>query len=227
MQVTSCVSWAPCLPAPYDVCARRVVGAVAAALLLVGCTGSGDGSGPAAPAASLGTDAGTSLTDIDTTSLVVRRAPFCELVDRAAVARALGVEDDEVPDVAAYGNGERTQLTTGVTDVAHEYGCTWAVGDSEARAWVFAPPVTRQRARTLSKLARDVAGCTAAPAADRFGDPSLARSCRSGNAIETSYRGLFGDAWLTCTLQLPGGEQAELDDRTGRWCSAVATAAAS
>jgi hypothetical protein len=205
---------------------RGVVGAVTATLLVVGCTGSGDGSGPSAPTATVGTDEGTPLTDVDTTSLVVRRAPFCDLVDRAAVARALGVEDDEVPDVAAYGNGQRTQLTAEVKDVAHEYGCTWAVGESEARAWVFAPPVTQERALTLFKSARDVAGCTTLPGAD-FGDPSLARSCRSGSAIETSYRGLFGDAWLTCTLQLPGGEQADLADRAGRWCSAVALAAAS
>jgi len=206
---------------------RGVVGAVAAMLLLIGCTGSGDSSGPATPGATVGSDEGTALTDVDTTSLVVRRAPFCDLVDRAAVARALGVEDDEVPDVVAYGNGQRTQLTAKVKDVAHEYGCTWAVGDSEARAWVFAPPVTRRRALTLIKLARDVAGCTTVPTADPFGNPSQARSCRSGSAIETSYRGLFGDAWLTCTLQLPGGEQAELADRAGRWCAAVATAAAS
>ena len=206
--------------------ARGVVGAVAATLLIVGCSGSDDGSGPAAPAATVATDEGTPLTDVDTTSLVVRRAPFCELLDPGAVARALGVPDDEVPDVAAYGNGQRAQLTAKVKDVAHEYGCTWTVGDSEARAWVFAPPVTRQRAVTLSKLARGEAGCRTVPA-DRFGRPSLARTCRSDGAIETSFRGLFGDAWLTCTLQLPDGEQVELADRAGRWCAAVATAAAS
>jgi hypothetical protein len=206
---------------------RGVAGAVAATLLVVGCTGSDDGSGPTAPAATFATDEGTPLADVDTTSLVVRRAPFCELVDQAAVARALGVADDEVPDVAAYGNGQRTQLTAKVKDVAHEYGCTWTVGGSEARAWVFAPPVTRKRALTLSKLAHEEAGCTTGRRADPFGDPSLARTCRSDSSIETSWRGLFGDAWLTCTLQLPGGEQAELADRTGRWCAAVATAAAS
>ncbi len=209
---------------------RGVVGTVAAALLLVGCTGSGDDSGPAAPAATVGTDEGTPLTDVDTTSLVVRRAPFCDLVDRAAVARALGVEDEEVPDVAAYGNGERTQLTDEVKDVAHEYGCTWAVGDSEARAWVFAPPVTRKRAAALTAGPRRGHGCSRTSGSavyPAYGKPSLGLTCRLDGAFEVSYRGLFGDAWLTCTLTLPAGDEADLGDRAGRWCAAVAEAAAS
>ena len=113
------------------------------------------------------TDEGTPLADVDTTSLVVRRAPFCDLVDRAAVARALGVEDEEVPDVAAYGNGERTQLTDKVKDVAHEYGCTWAVGgqrgsglglraarDAEEGRGTHRRPATRARLLADGRLRR-------------------------------------------------------------------------
>ena len=40
------------------------------------------------------------------------------------------------------------------------------------------------------------------------------------------YQGLFGDAWLTCSLTLDES-QREVDDRAMRWCAAVATGAAS
>jgi hypothetical protein len=107
----------------------------------------------------------------------------------------------------------------------HEFGCTWTAGGSRAEAWVFVPPVTRERARTLADLAREQAGCTAVAGAAAYGDPSAATSCRADAGIEVSYRGLFGDAWLACALTAPGGKQQELTDRAGRWCAAVATAA--
>ena len=44
-----------------------------------------------------------------------------------------------------------------------------------------------------------------------------------------SYRGLFGDAWLTCELSLKDVEvtDAELLRRAGAWCAGVAQAASS
>ena len=37
-----------------------------------------------------------------------------------------------------------------------------------------------------------------------------------------SYRGLFGDAWLTCELATPVAvAPAALEERAGRWCAQV------
>jgi hypothetical protein len=41
-----------------------------------------------------------------------------------------------------------------------------------------------------------------------------------------SFRGLFGDAWLACSLTLPPAVTPErLLETAGRWCVAVAQAA--
>ena len=54
---------------------------------------------------------------------------------------------------------------------------------------------------------------------------TVALLCRQGGARQQSYRGLFGDAWLTCQLSAPAGVAASvLQDRAGRWCVAVAQA---
>jgi hypothetical protein len=206
--------------------------AVLAALLtlvvtLAGCTGDTSSTPSAAPTTQAA-DRGTALSDLDTSALVVRRAPFCDLVDPDAVARALG---EEPTDVSAHRSGQRTRIDDGtgtaVTDVVHEFGCTWSAGGSRAEAWVFVPPVTRDRARTLVDLARKTTGCRVLPGAAAYGDPSLATTCRLDAGIQVGYRGLFGDAWLACTLTTPGGQQEELTDQAGRWCAAVAAGAAS
>jgi hypothetical protein len=202
--------------------AAVLVALLALVIPLAGCTGDSSSSS-SSPTATLAVDAGTPLSDVDTSALVVRRGPFCDLVDPAAVTRALG---EEASDASAHRSGQRTHITDDVTDVVHEFGCSWTAGGSRAEAWVFVPPVTRERARTLADLARDRAGCTAIAGAAAYGDPSAATSCRAEAGIEVSYRGLFGDAWLACALTAPGGEQQELADRAGRWCATVATAAA-
>lgn len=165
---------------------------------------------------------GTDLADFDTAAAVVQRAPFCELVPDEAVSAALGAE----AELTAYGNGEESEaLPSG--DVAHEYGCLFNAGPTvgNARAWVFAPPVTAARAGQLVSAAR-TAGCTAEAAAPAYGTPSLALSCTADGLVTVSYRGLFGDAWLACSLTLPvasAGDDAV--SRAGRWCVAVAEAA--
>ncbi len=195
---------------------------VAALLALTGCTGDASSSPSRAPT-TVAVDEGTPLSEVDTSALVVARGPFCDLVDPAAVTRALG---EPAADVSARRSGQRTRITDDVTDVVHEFGCTWSAGGSRAEAWVFVPPVTRERARTLAGLARERAGCTAVAGASAYGDPSVAISCRAESGIEVSYRGLFGDAWLACALTAPGGEQQALTERASRWCAAVATAGA-
>ena len=187
------------------------------ALLGAGCSGSAT-SGPeptAAPSEAI--DEGTPLADVDTTSLVVARAPFCDAVDPAAVARALG---EEPAEGSAYRSGQRIKLSDDVADVVHEFGCRWTAGDGVAEAWVFVPPVTRERADDLVRT-----GCRGVqdPA---FGEPSAVCRTQADGVATYTFRGLFGDAWLTCRLVVGAGQEETLE-RADRWCSAVASGAAS
>lgn len=167
----------------------------------------------------------TPLADFDSSTAVVRRAEFCDVVPAEAARDALG--EDAVG--AAYGNGDASDLVPG-GDVAHEYGCRFIPGDSttgtEARAWVFAPPVTASRAEALATDAARTRGCAAQDTAPAFGTPTLALLCSDQDTRTASFRGLFGDAWLTCSLTLPTSVPAdELAERAGQWCVAVAVAA--
>ena len=84
------------------------------------------------------------------------------------MARALGEEPSEG---SAYRSGQRIRISDDVADVVHEFGCRWTAGDGVAEAWVFVPPVTRERA---TDLVRDGCRGVEAPA---FGEPSTA--CRT------------------------------------------------
>jgi hypothetical protein len=112
-----------------------------------------------------------------------------------------------------------------VKDVAHEFGCAWTAADGAvARAWVFAPPVTRARAHAL-RDAELRPRCTVAKGT-QFGTPSVATRCRTAEGSEQGYFGLFGDAWLSCTLTLPGADAStDQPERTSHWCAAVLLAA--
>ncbi|MDQ4055708.1 MAG: hypothetical protein M3237_23860, partial [Actinomycetota bacterium] len=72
--------------------------------------------------------------------------------------------------------------------------------------------------------AREEPGCEPVADAPAFGQPSAAVVCATEPRREVSYGGMFGDAWLTCTLS-SGVPRAELLDRAGRWCVAVVEAA--
>ncbi|GAA1789393.1 hypothetical protein GCM10009795_038960 [Nocardioides hankookensis] len=147
------------------------------------------------------------------------RGDFCPRVAPQAVTDALGTDSS---DEKTWANGDRVRLADGVKDVAHEYGCSWTADDGTvARAWVFAPPVTAADAADLGRKARRSDGCRALPDAPAYGAPSVAVRC--GDAL--AFHGLFGDAWLSCSLESAGG--APEADQTGRWCVAVAQAARS
>jgi hypothetical protein len=113
-----------------------------------------------------------------------------------------------------------------VRDVVHEDGCRFEAEDgTAAETWVFAPPVTAAQAAVLARRASTAEGCRALPDAPAFGRSSVATVCDTADgATVTSFRGLFGDAWLTCSLTVPATapEQEALAERTGRWCAAVA-----
>jgi len=193
---------------------RRPAAALAGALLalaLVGCT-SDEADPPAEPQAT-----STALSDFATDGLSVARGEFCARVAPDAVTEAL---TGDAADSDTWANGDRTKLAAGVRDVAHEYGCSWTGADGTvASAWVFAPPVTPAQATALAKDARGADGCRPVADAPAYGARSVAVRCGD----EIAFHGLFGDAWLSCSLQTPGA-QPDLD-RGGRWCVAVAQAA--
>ena len=159
-------------------------------------------------------------------SVQVSRAAFCSRIAEGAVEAAIG----EVAATRHYGNGERARITNGVRDVAHEFNCTFvgASGDV-ARAWVFVPRVTPAQARALVDGVRRRAGCRVLDGRS-FGSPSTGSLCVIGSRKEASYRGLFVDAWLSCSVTDGGREKlgdAVLLEKAGDWCVQAATAAAS
>jgi len=206
--------------------ALSVAALAVVALPVSACTGGGgsdDASG--APAVAVGTP----LTEVDTSLIAVVRGPFCERLSSVLVERALG---GKVAAATSYGNGDRAEVAAGVTDVAHEFSCTFTAADgTEARAWLFAPPITRDRAAGIVKAVSAREGCTVIDDAARFGDPSVAVQClsRTGDRLQgttVTYQGLFGDAWLACSLAVPG-DTVRIDqaDQASRWCAGVVTAA--
>jgi hypothetical protein len=200
---------------------RRLAAAtLVAALSLVGissCQG-GDEKPGASPTRS---EASTPLESLSTVGLVVQRDAFCSGIGPAALQDALGGSDYRG---SSYNNGDPARLTAGTKDVAHEFDCTWRTSDGTiARAWVFAPPVTRPQARQLAKASLR-RGCAATHGA-AFGKPSVATRCTTPKGVDDGYFGLFGDAWLSCTLGARKPEPADLTERTSRWCAAVVKAA--
>jgi len=154
----------------------------------------------------------------------VQRVSFCSRVSDDAVVAAVG----EVASTRHYGNGERATVLPGVKDVAHEYNCTF-VGTSGdvARAWVFVPAVTPGQARALVNDVRRRKGCRVVEGHD-FGSPGTGSLCRSKGRTEATYRGLFVDAWLSCSVTDGGTKKlspAALLEKAGDWCVQVATAA--
>lgn len=197
-----------------------LVGAIVG-LILAGCTGGSD-----APAAA---PKPTPLASYDGTVAQVERVSFCSRIDDEAIVDAVGAK----ATTAHYGNGERLP---GTQDVSHEYGCVFTGAEATARSWVFVPPVTPARAARLAAAARKMPGCTVVPAA-KFGSPAVGTLCRTGGRTTVTYRGLFGDAWLACSLDTPtaadqpagarAAAEKELTAQAGIWCVRVATTAAS
>lgn len=196
---------------------RRPAAALAAAALalaLLGCT-SDEADPPARPQAT-----STALSDFATGEVSVARGEFCARVAPGAVTEALA---GEAADSGSWANGDRTKLADGVRDVAHEYGCSWTAADGTvASAWVFAPPVSPAGAAALAKAARRADDCRPVADAPAYGARSTAVRCGD----EIAFHGLFGDAWLSCSVAPAGAaDQDGLLDRAGRWCVAVAQAA--
>lgn len=188
---------------------RSVVLLVTALLTLPACTGSEEE--PAADA-SPATEP-TALADFATEEVTIARDSFCSRVAPAAIEDALGGAPARADE---WVNGDRATVG-GVTDVVHEFGCRWRAADGTAvSGWVFAPPVTPGRAAVLRRAAAQAEGCRPVAGAPAYGSPSVAVRCDDGT---TSFHGLFGDAWLSCSA--PSSDLAV----AGRWCMSVAQAA--
>lgn len=204
---------------------RRVLAAATLTALAVGCGVALQDPDPGAVAED---DPSTPLASFDTSAVTVLRTAFCDRVPADAVEEALGAEPE---DATEYGNGDRVRLARGVRDVAHEYGCSWTADGVTASAWVYAPPVPRSTAAKWVRRARADKGCDQVPGAPPYGAPSVGLVCTGGRFQQVSFRGLFGDAWLTCSIRSSrvsaGQSLDEAVDRTGRWCVAVARAAGS
>jgi len=162
----------------------------------------------------------TTLATYETDGVAVSRSPFCDRVSPTGIEHALG---DAARSHRDYGNGDALRLPDGSRSIAHEYGCVWTgPGGVTARAWVFAPPVARDRAGDLVDGAL-TGPCQRAGAGD-FGTPSVAARCPTEDGVEHSWRGLFGDAWLVCSVS-GRGPSGELEERASEWCVAVLEAA--
>lgn len=186
--------------------------AVTVVVITVGLRGGGDSEAPKAKR-----PLSTKLSDLDTTRMTIERASFCSKVPAADVTEALG---GKPTDTSSYTSGDKAPLTPKVEDIANEHACGWqGPGGASVAAWVFAPPVTPAMAK---QIAADVPkGCRSVRTAE-FGDPSSAVRC--GQTV--TVRGLFGDAWLSCSLTGRAKEQpAAILDRAQRWCATVATSA--
>lgn len=170
------------------------------------------------------------LATVNASRADVARRPFCTAVAPAAVTAALG----GTPTAASsYGPGEDASVTTGVTDIADEYSCTWrGAAGAEARAWLFAAAVTTDQAGTLagqlpSGCSPVVAGTGTPPRSPAFGSVSSYAVCTaSGRGPTELVRGLFGSSWLSCSLTGgPDATTAAVSRRALRWCLVVVRAA--
>jgi hypothetical protein len=194
---------------------------VLSAVLVTGCTG----DDPAEPAPTT-----TPLAAVDLTGVAVPRSTLCEAIDEESVAAVLGGEPERAD---TWSPGDRVELPSGSTDVAHEHGCSWARGPVLARAWVFAQPVTAAPARAWLRELRSGSGCEPTGPLE-FGSPGAVVSCAARRSTTVRMAGLFGDAYLTCEVargtrraaQRASPEQAGTAEQAQRWCADVALATA-
>lgn len=166
----------------------------------------------------------TPLSKFDADGMTVARTDFCDRIPDSAVRSAVG----ELDESEQYGNGETAQIADTVKDVAHEFNCTFiGTSGAVARVWVFVPQVTRAQARTLVRQAGNGKGCHRVKG-EGFGKPSTGALCRTKSGAEASYRGLFVDSWLACSVSDTdrAAKAPALLDRAGKWCVQAATAAA-
>ena len=190
------------------------LGAVTGALLLVAAAACSAEPTPEQPATEP-TAESTPLADYDTSAVAIVRSDFCDRVSDDAIIAAIG---DDASDKQAWQPGERLPDNR---DIGNEFGCAWTAGPVTARGWVFAPPITPERA---DDLASEVVGLTCKPlrSAASLGDPGVAQNCvLNTGARLVGFYGLIGDAWVSCEISGLTGTAPEAGDLVGEWCVAV------
>ena len=198
-------------------------------LLLAGC----GLSSPERPKAAPSQTAPPTHSKLDLSGLPIPRTEICDLLSDDGVTEALG---SPIADTNNYGNGDDVEVTPGLVDVSHEYGCGYQ-GESgaTARVWVFARPVARSEAKTLVRRVRHGRDC-AFPKAVGFGSPGLTSVCEisstqsdsdQGATVRARLEGLFGDTWVGCEVSEPlegaTGSNADVVQRGVSWCTEVVT----
>lgn len=196
--------------------ARALVATAGVLLALVGCSGETTPEGPEAEP----TVESTPLGDYDTDGLTLVRGEFCDRVGEPAILAALGAEAAETD---SWLPGRRLP---GTRDISNEFGCSWTTPSVTARAWVFAPPITRERAIDFTS---ELVGmkCDELGDAPALGEPGVAQRCGlNTGATLTGFYGLVGDAWVGCEVNRgPLSSTAPTEPaesaRVGEWCVAV------
>ena len=200
------------------------------AMLLAGCTFSSSEPQKAAPSPSVRpTD-----SKLDLSGLPIPRTQICDLLSEDGVKEALG---GPIAGTDHYGNGDDVEVTPGLVDVSHEYGCVYeAESGDTARVWVFARPVARSEARTLVRRARHGRDC-AFPKPVGFGSPGLTSVCELSSTpsgpdhaaatVRARLEGLFGDTWVGCEVSEPlegsSSSGGDVVQRAVSWCTEVVT----
>jgi hypothetical protein len=209
------------MPLPRRRAARpRLLAVLTCAVVLAGCTGDTEPDRSAPPSG------GPTDAQLDLASLPVPRTDFCRTVPDDAVRGALA---GAVATTSHYGIGDEVEVSPGLTDVVHEYGCVFEGQDGTvARAWVFARSVGRDEARALVRRTRGEDCAT--PDSIDFGTPSTATVCSlvtdSEEALRVRLEGLFTDSWVGCEIVEPGADRSKsLLRRTEQWCTEVVSAA--
>jgi hypothetical protein len=192
---------------------RSRAAAVATGALVVVLTGCSGETAPEPPPAEPTAEA-TPLGDYDASDVTLVRGEFCNDVVNTAVTEALGAEPTETE---SWLPGDRLP---GSRDISNEFGCAWVSGSVRAAAWVFAPPITPQRA---ADFAKEAVGnkCERLETAPDLGRPSVAQQCGKNGAELTAFHGLVGDTWVACEISgllVSGGDDTA---RVGEWCVAV------
>ena len=186
--------------------ARRVTSLLAAVVLTTAVVGTAlavRSPSEETPAAPEPTTPGAGYERMDLSALPIARDEFCDRVPETAVEDVLG---GPASSTDHYDSGERATLAPGVRDIAQEYNCGYVATDgTRARIWVFAEPVQTFEAKMWVRQARAAEGCQPAKG-PAFGTPTATTACTTDNPASrgVTLRGLFGDAWLSCQVTVPG-----------------------
>lgn len=165
----------------------------------------------------------TPISQLNTGALKLARLDFCDLVPPQAVRDALG--GGGAGSEKSWRNGDPAEVDEGVTDVVHEYGCSWSRTGYAASAWLFARAITPEYAQAVIDKTSRRKGCTSTEGPG-FGTPSQRQSC---DLPDGSHRvrisGLFDDNWLSCQVSGPVGQSVEdVGARADEWCVQIANA---